>query len=188
MKVKTLMKKLFGLLAFFISCPFLTQALAAPLEAHVHGTATLQVAVDADTLIMNFSSPLDNLLGFERKPHNQAEVEQVQNMIKQFYKSNLFLPTKDAQCKLQSVHLNALVIKKKGQAARTTQHSHEHEAGHADLDAEIVYQCNQVNHLRDLQVNAFKAFPHLHHLAVEIVSNRGQTASTITSTTPYVSW
>jgi len=158
------------------------------LEAHVHGTATLKVAVDADTITMNFSSPLDNLLGFEHKPRNEAEVEQVQNMIKQFYKPNLFLPTKDAQCKLRSVDLDSLVIKKKKQAATTTQHSHHEEAGHADLDAEMVYQCNRVKRLRDLQVNVFTVFPNLHKLSVEIVSDRGQTAATITPDKPQITW
>ncbi|MFV1921701.1 MAG: ZrgA family zinc uptake protein [Methylotenera sp.] len=182
------MKKLFALLAFFISFTFLSQTLATPLEAHVHGTATLQVAVDHSTLTIHFSSPLDNLLGFEHKPRNQEELKQVQHMIKQFYKPNLFLPTKDAQCKLQSVNLDSIVIKKKKQAAITSQHSHHDESGHADLDAELVYQCNRVKHLHDLQVNVFTVFPNLHKLSVEIVSDRGQTAAKITPSKTQVTW
>ena len=182
------MKKRLGLVAFLVGHFFSSQALAVSLAAHQHGNATLQVAVDANTLTIHFSSPLDNLLGFEHKPRNQAEVEQVQNMIKQFYKPSLFLPSKDAQCKLQSVQLDSLVIKKKNQAETTTQHAHDHAAGHADLDAEMVYQCNQVNRLRDLQINVFKAFPFLHQLTAEVISHRGQTAATITANKPQLTW
>jgi hypothetical protein len=182
------MKTRWGLVALLTSCIFLSPALAAPLGTHAHGNATLQVAVDANTLTIHFSSPLDNLLGFEHKPRNQAEVEQVQNMIKQFNQPTLFLPSKEAQCQLQRVDLDALVIKKKNPAATTTQHAHEHAAGHADLDAELIYQCSQVKHLRDLQINVFKAFPRLHRLTAEIVSNRGQTAATITPNKPQLTW
>ncbi|MDP3330630.1 MAG: DUF2796 domain-containing protein [Methylococcaceae bacterium] len=158
------------------------------LGAHVHGVATLQVTVDAKVLSLSFSSPLDNLLGFEHKARNQAEVKQVQNMINQFYKSNLFAPSKAAQCKLQTINLESLVIKKKPQAASAKPHDHEEEAGHADLDAEMVYLCNDIKNLRDLQVNLFKAFPNLHQLNVEIVSSRGQAATKLTPANIQVVW
>lgn len=158
------------------------------LGVHVHGVATLQVAVDAKVLSLSFSSPLDNLLGFERKARNQAEVAQVQNMINAFYKTNLFVPSKAAQCKLKAVNLESLVIKKKPQADSTKQHTHEEDAGHADLDAELVYQCNNVKSLRDLQVNLFKAFPNLHQLNVEIVSERGQSAVKLTPNNNQAFW
>lgn len=154
----------------------------------MHGLATLQVAVDKQTLTLFFSSPLDNILGFERKAHNQAEVGQVQNMIKQFYKTNLFFPTKAAQCKLQTVNLESVVIKKKPQPASIRQHGHEEDAGHADLDAELVYRCNNVKSLRDLQINLFKAFPNLHQLNVEVVSERGQSATKLTPKNNQAFW
>jgi hypothetical protein len=163
------------------------------LAPHLHGTATLQVAVDQQNLTLLFSGPLDNLLGFEHKARNQAEVAQVQNMIKQFYKTNLFLPSKAAQCKLQTVNLESVVIKKKVIKKKpppesTTQHGHEEDAGHADLDAELFYQCNHIKNLRDLQVNLFKAFPNLHQLNLEIVSERGQSAAKLTPNNNQAFW
>lgn len=158
------------------------------LGRHTHGLATLQVAVDAKVLSLSFSSPLDNLLGYERKARNQAEVILVQNMIKQFYKPNLFVPSKVAQCKLKTIKLDSLVIKKKPQAESTKQHRHEEEAGHADLDAVLVYQCNNVKNLRDLQVNLFNIFPNLHQLNVEIVSQHGQSATKLTPNNNQAFW
>jgi len=161
---------------------------AQSLAAHVHGSATLQIAVDSDTLTISFSSPLGNLLGFERKARNQAEVRQVQNMINQFYQNNAFVPSKAAHCKLQTIHLESLVIKKKPQAASTDQRTHEEEAGHADIDAALLYQCKKIKNLRDLQVNLFKAFPNLHQLNVEIVSERGQSAIKLTPNNSQANW
>ena len=186
--MKSDMKKLIKMLVLCISSSLPSHLLAKELEAHVHGLATLQVAVDKQTLSLFFSSPLDNVLGFEHKARNQAEVAQVQNMIKQFYKTNLFLPSNAAQCKLQTVNLESVVIKKKPEPASTTQHGHKEDAGHADLDAELVYQCNNVKSLRDLQVNLFKSFPNLYQLNVEIVSERGQSAAKLTPNNNQAFW
>ncbi len=154
-------------------------------EPHLHGTATLQVAVDKQNLTLFFSSPLDNLIGFEHKPRTQSEVKQVQEMINQFYKNTVFVPSKAAQCKRQSIKLTSLVIKNKAQSA----HKHdEMESGHADLDAEMVYQCDDVKNLRDLHVNLFKAFPNLHEMRVEIVSERGQSAAKLSATNNQAFW
>ena len=184
--MKSDIKKLLSMFALCISCTLPSHIFAKELEAHVHGIATLQVAVDAKVLSLSFSSPLDNLLGFEHKTRNQAEVAQVQNMINQFYKTNLFVPTKSAQCKLQTIDLESMVIKKQPQA--TYAKEHKEDAGHADLDAELVYQCNNVKSLRDLQVNLFKAFPNLHQLNVEIVSERGQSAVKLTPNNNQAFW
>lgn len=165
-------------------------ASAHALSAHVHGVATLQVAVDGKTLFINFSSPLDNLLGFEHKARNEAERKQVQKMINQFYKTNLLMPTASAQCKLSHVDLHSPVIKKKTGASTHQHEEHEHEehTDHADLDAEFQYNCHYVKGLRDLKVNLFKAFPNLHELNVEIVSGRGQSATQLTPDNNQAVW
>jgi hypothetical protein len=155
------------------------------LGPHVHGVATLQVAIDTNMMTLNFSSPLDNLIGFEHRPRNQAEVAQVQSMINAFYKTNLFIPTPSAQCQLKTVDLESLVIKKKLNAPKP---SHEEPAGHADLDAELVYHCKHAKDVRDLQVNLFKTFPNLHQISAEIVSEHGQAAVQLSPTNTQAIW
>jgi hypothetical protein len=109
-------------------------------------------------------------------------------MINQFYKKpSLFIPTKTAECQLNTINLDSLVIKKKPlDAAKKPEH--EVEAGHADLDGEFIFACNHPESIRDLQVNLFKAFPNLHQLNVEVVSTRGQTAAKLTPENNQVSW
>jgi hypothetical protein len=175
--------KVFKHIALIAILSVLPTSPATALEAHVHGIASLQVAVDANTLNVSFSSPLDNLLGFERKARNQAEVAQVQKMINQFYKTNLFVPTKAAQCKLKSVHLESIVIKSTG----NTPHEHAEE-GHADLDGEFIFTCNKVENLRDLQVNLFQPFPNMREISAEIVSIHGQTAAKLNPNNTRLAW
>jgi hypothetical protein len=160
--------------------------------AHVHGVATLQVAVDADTLTLNLSSPLDNLIGFEHAARNEKEKTAVHAMTDALQKANLlFIPSPAAQCVLQSVNLDSMVIDKKTQKPSTPavkSHDHDEEAGHADLDGEFVFKCGRTDKLRDLQVNLFQRFQHMRQIKVEVASSRGQTAATLTADKSSVSW
>jgi len=167
-------------------------------DAHVHGLATLQIAVDDHVLTIDFSSPLDNLLGFEHMPANEKEKAAVQSMEIDLNKANLvFIPTAEAQCVLKSVNLESPVISKKSKASTSGTASHEpgaasqvhdEEAGHADLDGEFIFNCADTKKLRDLQVKLFQRYPHLHQIKAETISSRGQSATTLTADKHSVSW
>lgn len=159
-------------------------AIAHELGAHVHGVATLQVAVDEKTMTLDFSSPLDNLLGFEHAPRNAKQKAAVKSMEDSLNKADqLFIPTMDAQCTLQSVKLDSLVLDKKDKS----QH-HEEEGGHADLDGEFVFVCKQPGKLHELKVKLFEVFPHLRQLKVEVATLKKQAAATLTTEQRRASW
>ena len=68
-------------------------------KAHVHGVAELNVGVDNDTLRIALESPLENLLGFERAPKGDKELDKVRRMASQLRQADkLFLPTPGAGC------------------------------------------------------------------------------------------
>jgi len=175
-------------LAVLTANPSLT--IAHELGAHVHGVATLQVAVDGKTMTLDFSSPLDNLLGFEHVPRNGKQKAIVKNMADSLNKADqLFIPTVDAQCTLQSVKLDSLVLEPKASPGKQekSQH-HEEEGGHADLDGEFVFTCKQAGKLHDIEVKLFDAFPHLRQLKVEVATLKKQAATTLTAEQRRTSW
>ena len=158
--------------------------IAHELGAHVHGVATLQIAVDEKTMTLDFSSPLDNLLGFEHLPRDAKQKSAVKNMADSLNKADqIFIPTAEAECTLQSVKLDSLVLDKKG----NTQHQEE-AGGHADLDGEFVFACKQASKLRDLDVKLFDAFPNLHQLKVEVATLKKQSSATLTPEQRRASW
>lgn len=157
---------------------------AHELGAHVHGVATLQIAVDEKTMTLDLSSPLDNLIGFEHMPRNAKQKAAVKNMADNLNQADrLFIPTADAQCTLQSVKLDSPVLdpKKKPQ-------QQSGERVHADLDGEFVFACKQTDKLRDLEVKLFAAYPNLHKVNVEVATLKKQAAATLTAEQPRASW
>ena len=156
---------------------------AHELGAHVHGIATLQVAVDEKTMTLDFSSPLDNLIGFEHVPGTAKQKAAVKIMADSLNKAGqIFIPTADAQCTLQSVKLDSVVLNPKAPKDK------EDEGGHSDLDGEFIFACKQTDKLHDLEVKLFDTFPNVHQLKVEVASQKKQTSATLTAEQRRVSW
>ena len=171
----------------YLSCAALAALMANPLiasahelGAHVHGVATLQIAVDEKTMTLNFSSPLDNLLGFEHLARDAKQKAAVKNMADSLNKEGqFFVPTAEAQCVLQSVKLASPVLEAQ---------QHENKDGHADLDGEFDFACKQTAKLHDLEVKLFDAFPHLRQLNVEVVTLKKQAAAQLSKEQRRASW
>jgi hypothetical protein len=164
--------------ALLTLCMSSAPALAAP--AHVHGQATLTVAVDGGTLTLMLESPTDSLVGFEHATGNAQERAAVAAMKQTLEQaSKLFLPTPTAACKQTRVKLASPLL---GSAPEP---GHE---GHADLDGEFVFQCAQPQHLHDLDVRLFERFPRIKKLNVEVAGPNGQKAVQLSATQNKVSW
>lgn len=165
-------------------------AIAHELGPHVHGVASLQVAVDEKTMTLDFSGPLDNLIGFEHVPRDAKQKAAVKNMVDNLNKAEqFFIPTVDAQCTLQSVKLDSIVLEPKAsQDKEEKSQQHEEERGHADIDGEFVFACKQTGKLHDLEVKLFDAYPNLHQLKVEVATLKKQSSAQLTPEQRRVEW
>src|SRR5688572_25222455 len=88
-------------------------AVACPLhaeQAHVHGYATLDVAVDGNILALRLESPLDSFVGFERAPKNEKERAALRRMAQALRSEQAFLPSAAAACRLKDVALSSPVL------------------------------------------------------------------------------
>ena len=73
-------------------------------KAHEHGTAQLDIAVAAGRVSIDFETPLDNLLGFEREPRTDAERQRADAAVAQLRAADrLFRIDPAAGCTLAKV-------------------------------------------------------------------------------------
>jgi Protein of unknown function (DUF2796) len=153
-------------------------ALAREPGAHVHGIAVLQIAVDGSTVSLSLESPLENLLGFEHAPRNDAEQVAVRALRERLNKpETLFVPTPAARCAATSVKLASPVFE-----------AQPMNSVHADLDAEFTFTCERPEALRDLEVRLFDGFPATRHIDVQVVAPRGQSAARLDAGRRRISW
>jgi hypothetical protein len=135
----------------------LTLPCAVAARPHVHGAATLEIAIEAEQVELRLVSPLENLLGFEHAPRTEAQRTATRDMEKTLARpESLLIPTAAARCALASAE------------------------PHGELDARYVFRCQQPDALKSIEVGMFERFPRLHRVDVRVVGPRGQKAGRVT--------
>ena len=149
-------------------------------QAHVHGVAALDVAIEGERLTLSFSSPLDNLVGFERAPRTDKEKARVAQALERLRKpEGLFVPSAAARCKSESVNIDAPVLDAAGKAA---------QGEHASLAAAIEFRCEQPQNLTGLRVMLFDVFPNVKRIDAQVAGAKKQSSARLTSGSRTLSW
>jgi hypothetical protein len=147
--------------------------LAAPLaalaqgHAHVHGLAKMDIAVEAKKITVNFESPLDNLVGFERAPRTDSERKRVDEAVARLRAGDqMFKFDPAAGCRMASVELSSAVLRL-GPATAAP------KDGHADLEAAWEFDCSDATLARHVDVGLF-AFNQLKRVQLQLALPKAQ--------------
>jgi hypothetical protein len=147
-------------------------ALPAAAAPHAHGVARLDVAADAATLQITLASPLDNLLGFERAPRNDAERRRAQELVATLKAgATLWRIDPAARCSAAGVELQAPVLGEGAPAKPAV-------SDHADLEATWSFACAGGTPAW-VETGLFGSFPRLQRLDAQIAGPRGQAQRTL---------
>lgn len=147
-------------------------------KAHQHGMLKLDIAVEARKMSMQMESPLDNLVGFERAPRNDAERKRVEAALAKLNAGqNLFAIDPAAGCSLAKVELASAVLKI-GPAAPTSKEGAP-TSEHADIDATFEFDCHDAARAVFVDVLLFEAFAGMKQIDVQVASPAGQLKRTL---------
>ena len=170
-------------------------AAAASQKAHVHGVATLNIAIEDDrNAIVEFLAPSDSIYGFEHEARTDEEKARRDAALRALREeiSSLILLEPRLEC---SFRANKVGIAQdgdhhdekghhdghehEGEHGHSEDHDHDHGGGHRDVEAEYSLSCRQP--LKGSRVNfAFsKRFPALHELNVVLLTESRQEKTTI---------
>lgn len=133
-------------------------------EAHVHGHATLDVAVDGAEVTIELDTPADNLLGFERAPRSAADKQQAGKVLAQLGQpAQLFRLNPEAQCSATTPAIEAPLL-----IGRPVSGEHN------DIAASYIYRCAKPAALARLDVLLFEVFPRLQQIKLQLAGPAGQ--------------
>ncbi|MGB5909410.1 MAG: DUF2796 domain-containing protein [Stenotrophomonas maltophilia] len=145
------------------------------LGAHVHGQATVDLALDQQTLEFALQAPGIGILDFERPPANateQAALSHATALLKGG--SWVTLPTA-ANCRLASSDARAEGFDATVAVPTAGQHRH------AGFSANLQYHCANPAALRALVMRLPTLFPGLHEVIVNTATDGGQGRTVLTT-------
>jgi hypothetical protein len=97
-------------------------------DAHVHGIAHLNAAVEGTSLHLEFTSPAANIVGFEHQPRTPEQKDGVRNAIEKLEDgSKLFILSPEAQCRLSKSSVKTDI---EHDAEHEKEHEHKKDAHH----------------------------------------------------------
>jgi hypothetical protein len=164
-------------------------AIASELDAHEHGSASLDIAIDTNTIEMKFESPAVNIVGFEYATEDQQQlllIKQAKKNLSDF--DTIFQLVGDVSCQTVESSANWVTEHEEGHEEGHDDHEEGHDdheadhddhgevakAEHAEFIAEYRLECNQLNNLAAIDVNMFKFFPGIADLDVQVIYSEGQ--------------
>jgi hypothetical protein len=149
--------------------------LALPLGAlahgskHEHGVARLDIAVEARQIVVQFDSPLDNLVGFERAPRTDAERKRADEAVARLKDGDkMFQFDAGAGCKMVRFSLDSPAL---GYGSASP--GEKDSADHADLLATWEFQCADASKAAQVDVGLF-AFNPLKIVQVQLALPKAQ--------------
>ena len=150
----------------------------ASLDAHEHGVASLNVALDGQTLEIQLQSPAMNLVGFEHEAKSDADKAKVAAARQHLEQPQaLFALPIEAKCALQDSELDSPLF---GGHAHD-EHEHADEHGHSDVDASYRFACANAEALQTLELGSFfGTFPGTEKLEVQLIGPSGQQGAELT--------
>lgn len=150
----------------------------ASLDAHEHGVASLNVALDGQTLEIQLQSPAMNLVGFEHEAKSDADKAKVAAAGQHLEQPQaLFALPIEAKCALQDSELDSPLF---GGHAHD-EHEHADEHGHSDIDASYRFACANAEALQTLELGSFfGTFPGTEKLEVQLIGPSGQQGAELT--------
>lgn len=177
-------------LSLWLAAPVLAQHTHAHTHshthAHTHGVVALDVAVDADTLIVRLEAPLDSLVGFERAPRTPAERQRADAAVDTLKAGHALLRVDPAAgCTPGAVQLESEAL---GLGEKKSQGRDPHPGEHADLDATYTFKCERAADARFIELGLFKAFPAIRTVNAQVAAPQGQFKRTLGRSNARLAW
>ncbi len=162
-------------------CLFCLSAFAGPHrhhEAHVHGSAKLQITTENSQLFIYFEAPAHDVLGFEHKPKSSEQKKKLLQAIAKLKKTNeMFELSEGAECvALKEAQIESELIDKE-------KHDHHHSE-HFDFKVSYTFNCQKLNSLNSFRFLGFSKFTNLRTIKAVAVTNGGQFSAKLTAKNP----
>ena len=161
-------------------------------DAHVHGIAALNLALEGDEVHVELESPAANIVGFEHAPSSEADHAALDKAVAMLKDGDgLFRFNSEAGCRMEKANVTSSVLDEE-HAEHKDEHDHEkhddhdHEKGeheeeaHSDIDAVYHFECAQPGKLTRLTVELFESFSGMDKLNVQYVIENKQGAAELT--------
>lgn len=154
-------------------------------EAHEHGVARMNVAVEGDIMYIEFSSPAANIVGFEHYPETREQKDAVKEAEKSLEAGEmLFVFSPEAAGRLTQSGVESDIgndSDHEPDAEDAHEHHEDEDERHSEFRAEYRFLFEKPEKLAYMDVMLFRIFPGIERIEVQLLTGTRQTALELTA-------
>jgi hypothetical protein len=175
-------------LYFFISLLFAEET--RQVDKHEHGVGELNIAIQSNTMVLEFIIPGADVVGFEHEAKSEQDKAIVSAALTKFDDyNNIFIIPTNSKCILISSKIN---INQEDEHDEHDDHDghddhdeHQEEA-HNEFYAKYTFECGDIKSLDLLEFPYFETFSNSGELEVQFVSEIGSTSFEVEADSPII--
>jgi len=163
----------------------------AQQSAHVHGFASINLAIDGDELQIEFVSPAESIVGFEYEPSTAAEHKAVADAIALLRNpAKLFALPASAGCELHEVEAERHAEDEHDEHSEHDEDEHAHEdsdtgENHSEFHAHYHFDCKNAA-IETIDLRLFETWPRIEEVRVQALTPRSQFGGNIGAGDPVI--
>lgn len=155
-------------------------------DAHVHGVAEVNIAVEGSKADVEFRAPADSVMGFEHEAKSEGDKKKRDAALELLRTKKDQLVLFDSKLGCKSSEMKTAVVEEKGE--RSKQQAGKSERGHKDqkksgehreVHGTFSVACGKSLAGSRVKFAVYKIFPEIHEIKVQVVSDSGQSGATI---------
>lgn len=172
-------------LALVLSAPSGMAAEHRHADGHVHGIAEINLAVEGKTIVVEFRSPTEGVMGFEHEAKSAADIKKRDAALKLINDRFDQLVILDGKlgCKSRGGKVVILRTDAHGEKAASSKghgHKQQKQSGeHREVHASFSYDCERSPAGSRVSFGVTKMFPEIHELKIQVLSDTKQSGATI---------
>ena len=186
-----IMKALTSIISIIIASPAFSENVRQ-LNAHEHGIAALNIAIEAPLLVMEFHAPGADIVGFEYAAKSDADFAAISAALKILEAPlDLFVLPKGARCAVREVQVELESdadhdVNEEDHQDHDDETDHKHEdhddhdeekhaasSGHTEFHAEYSLICSNIEALTQIDFAYFEVFPNSKQVELQLISQSG---------------
>ena len=179
---------------FFISLLFAEET--RQVDKHEHGVGELNIAIQSNTMVLEFMIPGADIVGFEYEAKSEQDKATVNAALTKFDDyNNIFIIPISSKCLLVSSKININQEddhddhddheEQDGQDDHDDHDEHQEEA-HNEFYAKYTFECGDIKSLDLLEFPYFETFSNYGELEVQFVSEIGSTSFEVETDSPII--
>lgn len=140
------------------------------VSSHEHGAAQMGIAVEGQSLHVNFTSPAMNIIGFERMAESTLENEMVAEAIGVFQNPSALFSFEGTACDVSDVSVHAEGVLPEENETHGGAEDSDHK-GHAEFDVTYVFTCGNLDDMTGMTLNFFDVWPGIEEVETVYLGN-----------------